>query len=374
MGGGAAQAVAPGRVLIGVSAAIDDQAQGGDRELKGQGIGVGVGRKVVGATPPGIHQGHRVAAGEPVIAGDRKAFGGLGRAAQKLIQARQTGRLADVSVVEQGQPAVAQAKKSEGGGHAPDGGVQPSRGRRREGAKIDQIAENLDVVGGRAFEVAAVGRHLVGHGLGECGQGGGAQAVVAGQAMTGHGQGLEVFDQVIAADVALDDANQVADLAVQGLVKAAPEVVVGAVENERRVAQPRIDAERQRIGMPSAAAGARMDVHPVIDEGAGAGSATGRVAQVGQPFEIVQGETPQERLVPGLPVHRPGAGMIAADEADVTVHDAPPVGRVARPRMGRNGHDGGGVVWRQAPAVIKGRGEPGRHQVAAETAPDLGRA
>ena len=122
---------------------------------------------------------------------------------------------------------------------------------------------------------------------------------------------------------------------------AAPPVVAGAGQDERRVAQPGVDAQRQRIGMPGDAAGARMGAHPVVDEGAGQNRAIDRaigrasgVAEVGQPFEVMEGETPEERLARGPPVDRPGEGEVAPDEADAAVQDAPSVGHVARPRVG----------------------------------------
>ncbi len=234
---------------------------------------------------------------------------------QVAVDGGQPSGRADVPVIEERQPAIAVAEERQGAAHARDGVLQPIRRRRLLGDQLPQVkevAQHLQVVGGRALVMPAVGEHLPGHLMFE--KGFGACAGLAVETALHGDQRLEVLDEMVAADIAFHHPRQMARLPIQGVAVAIAKRPLGAIQDERSVTQPRIHPERQGIGMPGDGVGPRVGGHPVVHEGASAGRglAAADGLKVGQPLEIMEREAPQKGVPLGPPIDGGGHGVVAA--------------------------------------------------------------
>src|SRR5260370_31314946 len=82
-------------------------------------------------------------------------------------------------------------------------------------------------------------------------------------------------------------ATEMADLSREGTQKSAIELAMGAVEQQRRLAEPRHDPPRDHVRTPSDRIMGTADRHPLVDERARVGAADARVGspQIAQPAE-----------------------------------------------------------------------------------------
>ena len=117
-------------------------------------------------------------------------------------------------------------------------------------AHVEQVGEHLAVVRGRAFVVAAVGEHLYRQLAGEVVAAEGQQVAVAEEHAEAD-EGLQVLDEVVAADIELDVGSK--EAGVHGKLVHEGVVEVAACDQRLVHAAEGPGAQRRRVRMPRVA-------------------------------------------------------------------------------------------------------------------------
>ena len=202
---------------------------------------------------------------------------------------------------------------------------------------VEQVAQDLKVIGGRELVVTAISQDLAGDLFLEPGERG--RQVTGAETDPRRDNGLQVLDEMIAADVSFQASLQMAGLPVEAGEKGSAKILIGAIEQEVRAGEPSVNAKRQGIGMPGEAIRSWKAHHPMADQAARCRRRADR-CQIVEPVEIMQMKAPKQRLVERIPIGRGAEVALPSDQTNTAGEDAPTVLGIARPRTRRPASDG----------------------------------
>ena len=235
--------------------------------------------------------------------------------------------------------------------HAVDGlgqaGRQLDLGGAEGGADVDQLAQDHQVGGGIARNVAAVGQYLMGDLALEQAPGLGVAGFGVGQHQSAEDQPLDGGDQLGALQVAGHDSAQMAGLAAEAVEDAGAEALFGAGAVKVVQTDPVGDAAAGEKGRPGIAMPDGVTAGPAIDQRAGGppGLVAAQRPEVAQPVEGVQSGIPGVACTLGLPEglgHRRGfEGQGLTGEGEDTVKHGTAAAGVTRPEVLRHHGQGG---------------------------------
>ena len=200
--------------------------------------------------------------------------------------------------VEMREVSVAVPEKTHHRHHPVDGVVELRRRRdvaRREGmAQRQEIEQQFDQRTRVAADVPAVGQDLVVDLGDELLDGAAHVPGLAGHAERRIGQRHQRLHPRHALARLERGVTQIAHLAHQAAQKAPVERVVGIVQDQRRLAEPRRDASRQNFRLPAYRVPRALHGNPLVHQRPriGAGDTGLGRAQMAQPAEAEQGRRP----------------------------------------------------------------------------------
>jgi hypothetical protein len=315
--------------LVRAAARVDDERRAVRPQHERQRVGVRVRRQVRRAERPDVEHGLVAAVAEREVAGARQVA--------QLRRGRLDGR-ARPGVVEERQAPVGPGQRRHPRLHRGDRRPQVVRGGLARaldrGERVAEPLEDEAVVGRAALDVAAVGEDLARQLAREHPAAVAQRGRVAG-ARPADDERARVLDHVVAADVVLDAAAQVAHLAPQARPQATGERLRPAAGRQRGA--PRDDAAAERVRVPARQRRPAGPVEPVGEDAGPEAVAAGaaRPGRVGsQVVEAVQREGDEQAVRPvDAPERRIGGVARAADR----VEPAGLVRRRAGPGLRRGG-------------------------------------
>lgn len=250
-------------------AAIDDQALAGGTHLEGQAAGMGLGREVGRRRAAGIGDQDRRPGLDALVAAMRGA--GQRRAAHVVI-GKHGGKLVGRGVagaVEAGEAAVALAEITQHRHHPVDRRQEDAGGLLAAGgeglAERQQVEQHLEDGGRVAAGMAAVGQDLADEFLVEPLGRLLEEAILLRHRERRGGERDHGAQPRQALRPVIGGAAEVADLAGQRAHEAAIEGEVAALEDQRRLGQPRNDAAGDDAGLPGDRVGAGGLGDPLVD-------------------------------------------------------------------------------------------------------------